>query len=79
MKEYADMNEAELNDELGRLKDLLEDVIEEKEWILNRTTGLHRSVSRQVQRYETEIPQIEDKIAALARLLKERSEAKPGI
>ena len=74
MKEYADMTITELKDELERLKDLLEEVTEEKEWILNRTTGLHRSVSRQVRKYETEIPAIEEKINAVTGLLKERTE-----
>lgn len=62
MKKYDTMSMEELKDELKRLNDLLDEVVEEREMIFS-TTGIHRSVQYHVMKYESEINEIKDSIA----------------
>ncbi|WP_143162313.1 hypothetical protein [Sporobacter termitidis] len=72
MKKYDDMSTEELNNEIKRLKDLLEEVIEEREMIFS-TTGIHRSVQYHVVKYETEINEIKENIDHISRLAEGRA------
>jgi hypothetical protein len=68
MTEFDKMSKRELESKLLELKDLLEEVIEERSIILGQE-NIHLS-SKLVTKYANEIQDIKDKIAAIENLLK---------
>ena len=71
MKDYGSMSKAELNAELERLRELLEEVTEEREIMIFGTTGLHRSVAHHIEKYATELNNIKGQIDTVSSLLQE--------
>ena len=65
-KKYDSMSKEELSNELGELKALLEDVIEERQAVLWGTTGLHRQTSHIAARYEEELKELNKCIGYIA-------------
>ncbi len=68
MTAFDGMSQEELKSKLAEMKDLLEEVMEERSIILGQT-NLHLS-SNLVTKYANEIRDIEGKIAVLESLLK---------
>jgi hypothetical protein len=66
MKKFENLSKPELKAKLEEMKDLLEEVIEERTLILGQE-NLHLS-SRVVERYASELAEIEADIAALEQL-----------
>jgi len=68
MTAFDGMSQEELTRKLAELKDLLEEVVEERSIILGQTN--HHISSNYVTKYADEIQDIEGKIAVLEGLLK---------
>lgn len=68
MKDLAEMTLGELSDYLSRLKVDLEDVEEERMFVLSQT-GLHVSAGA-VKNYETEIDSLKSRIEEVERLIR---------
>ena len=71
MTDYDSMSTAELNAELERLRDLLEEVTEEREMMIFGTTGLHRSVAHYIEKYAAELKKINGQIDTVTNLLEQ--------
>jgi len=69
--EYTEMSLQELQEELQRLKENLEEVEEEKFFVLGQS-GFHVSGGK-VKQYEQEILELQAKIKEVERLIKEKS------
>lgn len=72
MCNYESMSLEELDRELNRYKDFLEEVIDEREMIFS-TTGIHRVLTAKVEKYEKEISEIKEKIEDISCLIDKRN------
>ena len=68
METFDSMDKAALEAELLRLRDILDETIEERDMIFS-TTGLHRSLAAHVKKYKEEIDELTEKIARVTTLL----------
>ncbi|NYE56754.1 hypothetical protein [Carboxydothermus ferrireducens] len=69
--DYAEMSLEQLQEELKKLKETLEEVEEEKFFVLGQS-GFHVSGGK-VKQYEQEISELQAKIKEVERLIKEKS------
>jgi hypothetical protein len=67
MKDFAQMTVGELSEYLSKLKVDLEDIEEERTFVLGQT-GVHLSV-REVQKYQTELDSLKARIEEVERLV----------
>ena len=70
MQEYEQMEKHELEQKLKKLQDDLEDIQEERKFVLGQT-GIHLPGAT-VQKFEAEISELEKKIAAVKSVLKKK-------
>ena len=66
---FVNMSEIELKSELEKLTDLHEEILEEKDMMINGTTGIHRTVGHLIEKYAKEINDITIAIDSIKNLL----------